>query len=510
MTRSGPTKPLSRRRFVQAAAGAAGLFTLPLLAACGSTTQATTAASSAAAPVTSVINSTVTSVVTSVSVSTQATTATATVTVSAPASSAPAASSSAPAPATAVVRFLADSWATNEVPIDRQAALFNDKYRPRTEVRIEIKGDGWDTKLLSQIRAGNLEWSGAMVMTSPTGLAQSVLSGQIQPMEPFLAKSGEAGADKVLNDMIPTVKKTSTYNGHLYGVPYSYENISYVWRSDYFNQVGITSAPATWDDLFLAATKIKQDPKLADVTPFAFVQDLDGSLATLMNGATDNPYTQDGIYDLTSPVAIEAMQFMRKLVDNDLVSPHTWDDSWPAYQKGKLASWQVQSSRGVWGEKIFGLATVNTSPTPVKTKGGPTNGSYFWNNNMTILNKAPFPQETASFIVFAFGPQNKTMQDATITSGKTPVYESIYTSMLEGDKTYADYAWMIDMRKQVEANRPIPATLRWSLQKASFVKNAVKYLEKGSTMTAQQLGDTVMKETRAQGAKLEADLGVSQ
>lgn len=495
LTSSTSSRAVTRRRLMRAAAATAGILALPLLAACGGQTAAPAAATQApAAPA-----------------------APAPTTAPAPTAAPAVAPTTAPAPAAQptqaaptgprIVRFLADSWAVNEVPIDRQASLFNEKYRDKVEVRIEIKGEGWDTKLLSQIKAGTLQWSGAMVMTSPTGLAQSVLSGQIQPMESYLGSSREDGASQVLSDMIPTVKANSMYEGHLYGVPYSYENISFVWRADYFNNVGRTDAPATWDDLFDVATKIKKDAKTADVTPFAFVQDLDGSLATLMNGATDNPYTQDGIYDLTSDAATQGLLFMRKLVENDLVPPHTWDNAWPLYQKGKLASWQVQSSRGVWGEKIFGLKTVNTSPTPLRTKGGPSNGSYFWNNNMTILNKAPYPQETADFIVFAFGPQNKAMQDATITSGKTPIYESVYKNMLEGDPNYEDYKWMIPMRQQVEANKPIPATLLWSLQKNSFVKNAVKFLEKGSKVTPQELAATVMKETRDQGAKLKADLG---
>ncbi|HEX5416625.1 MAG TPA: extracellular solute-binding protein, partial [Chloroflexota bacterium] len=407
-----------------------------------------------------------------------------------------------------IVRFLADSWAVNEVPIDRQASLFNEKSRPNVEVRVEIKGDGWDTKLLSQIKSGTLQWSGSMVMTAPTELAKQVLSGMIAPMDDYLKQSKEQGAAQIQSDMIPSVLKNSTYQGHVYGIPYSFENNSYIYRKDFYSQVGVAEQPATWDELFETSMKIKKDGKLDQVTPFAFVQDLDATVATLMNSATDNPYTQDGIYDLTSDAGIASMEFMQKLVANDLVPPHTWDDWWPLAQKSKLAALFGQSSRGTWIGKIYGMNSVVTTGIPLKTKGGLSNGSYFWNNNTTILNKAPYPQETADFIVFAFGPQNKSMQDAIITSGKTPIYESIYQTMIEGDKNYADYAWMVPMRKQVEANHPIPPTLLWRIQKDTFMKYAVKFLEKGTTMTPKQFGDQVMKETLDQGAKLKADLGV--
>jgi hypothetical protein len=81
--------------------------------------------------------------------------------------------------------------------------------------------------------------------------------------------------------------------------------------------------------------------------------------------------------------------------------------------------------------------------------------------------------------------------------------------MIEGNKDYADYAWMIPMRQQVEANHPIPPTLLWRIQKDTFMKYAVKFLEKWNSTTPQQFAEEVMKETRDQGAKLKADLGAS-
>lgn len=495
----------TRRRFLAVSGWSA--FGLSLLSACSSSPAAPTAApASNAAPTTAPAQPTAAPAPTQPAAPTLAAAPT-----QAPAPTntpAPAAQAAAAAPTTKVVRFLVDDWATNEVPIDRQASLFNEKYRPQVDFRIEIKGDGWDTKLLSQIKAGNLQWSGEMVMTSPTELAKDVLSQMIQPMDQFLKASQEPGAGQILSDMIPSVLKNSTYDGKLYGIPYSFENNSYIYRKDFYAEAGQNDPPATWDDLFAISTKIKQDQKLPQVTPFAFVQDLDATVATLMNAATDNPYTSDGIYDLTSDVGLQSLQFMRKLVENDLVPPHTWDNWWPLAQKAKLAALFGQSSRGTWIGKIYGLNNVVTTGIPPMKKGIPTNGSYFWNNNMSILNKGPFPQEVADFVVFAFNPGNKTMMDATITSGKTPIYESVYQTMIEGNKDYADYAWMVPMRQQVEANHPIPPTLLWSIQKATFMKYATKFLEKGNSTTPQQFAEQVMKETRDQGAKLKVDLGV--
>ena len=43
--------------------------------------------------------------------------------------------------------------------------------------------------------------------------------------------------------MIPAVKEDASFEGKVYGIPYSFENITYNWRVDYANAVGADRGP---------------------------------------------------------------------------------------------------------------------------------------------------------------------------------------------------------------------------------------------------------------------------
>lgn len=54
------------------------------------------------------------------------------------------------------VRILLPSWATAEMPFDTAAREFNEA-NPGTNVQIQTAGEGWDTKVMSQIASDTLE-----------------------------------------------------------------------------------------------------------------------------------------------------------------------------------------------------------------------------------------------------------------------------------------------------------------------------------------------------------------
>jgi len=195
-----------------------------------------------------------------------------------------------------------------------------------------------------------------------------------------------------------------------------------------------------------------------------------------------------------SPEGIAAFEWMRSFVEEDLTLPHGKDDWWPMYQKSKLAAVQAQSSRGVWGQKIHGIATVMTSPVPQKEIGAGC-GTLYWTNSAFLFAKAPHPQEAMDFLVFMLGPQNVGFQKAVIESGKTPVYKSIYESVIEGDAAFETYGWMMPMRKQVENSYPRRISTYYGAESKAYTKWMVQYMEKGSPLTAKELAGNIIKET---------------
>ena len=251
------------------------------------------------------------------------------------------------------------SWAVAEVPFDAMAQAFTQSHEG-TEIKIDSSDD--NTKLVAQIASGNVDWSGYGIISPFLDIVSNVSSGLIQPLDEFLAVSGEEGAAAVKEDMIGPVREDASYEDKLYIVPYSFENITFNWRNDYFSEVGVTERPATWDDWHAAATEVKKWGADQEIIPTAFAGGLWTDTGALIASAMKEPYTSEGMLDWLAPEAVAALDFYRKLVMEELTPPHGFDGWFESFQRGKVASVQAQSSRGVWGQNLHGVDKWTTSP----------------------------------------------------------------------------------------------------------------------------------------------------
>jgi ABC-type glycerol-3-phosphate transport system substrate-binding protein len=397
------------------------------------------------------------------------------------------------------VRILMPSWATGEVPFDKAAREFSAEH-PGVNVTVQTTFEGWETKVLAQINDGTLEWSGAGIASSASSsLPRWILSGLVQPMDEFIAVSAQEGAQELLTDMLPVLVKASTYEGKFYGMPYSFENISFNWRTDYFEAVGVTEAPETWDDWMDVALKLKEWGADQEIYATSFIPDLDASIGALIYSALDDPFTEEMLLKWESPEALEALEFYKALVQGGMTPPHGYDGYYDAYMGGKIASLQAQSSRGVWGQMAFGTDKVVTSPVPTYQKGKGA-GTAFWGNCVSVLANCPHPQEAFDYFVYTMGPQNEQFQRNVIQSGKTPVYESSY-ALITADPRLGTYQWMLDMRKQVENSVPRPFNNYFSIQDTYYRKYIVTFVEEGSMMTAKECAQLILQDARDEIAK---------
>ena len=403
-------------------------------------------------------------------------------------------------PTEKIVRELLDSWALGEVPFDRTAREFSDSH-PGIKVVVQSTFEGWKTKVTAQINDGTLEWSAAGILSTDIDPAPWIKGGLVQPMEDYISASKEPGADTLLSDMIPTIKNACTFEGKIYSIPYSFENVTFNWRTDYCGAVGMTEPPADWNEWLRVALELKKWGKDQQIYPTAFCGDMNSDIDAMLRGATDKPYTDEGILDWTGPAMMEVLAFMKRLiVQEELTPPHGYDGVIDAYFGGKLATFHAQSSRGVWGQNAFGTDKVVTSPVIHKAKGVGV-GAVYWCNNLAILNKAPYPQEACDYLIYTMGPQNVDFQKTVIRTGKTPVYNSIYENVIKSDPQFRIYQWMIDMRADVETAPLIPQNTYIMIEYSAYSKWWPQFTDPGSTMTPQEFGDAVLKDVRAEIAK---------
>jgi ABC-type glycerol-3-phosphate transport system substrate-binding protein len=230
-------------------------------------------------------------------------------------------------PTDKTVRILLSSWAVGEIPFDAAAREFSDAH-PGVKVQVQTDFEGWDTKVIAQINDGTLEWSAAGILTPFLDMKRWTATQMIQPMDDYIAASKQEGAAKILSDMLPAVKADSSFEGKVYDIPYSFENITYNWRVDYASAVGATAAPATWDEWLQVAQEIKKWGADQKIYPTAFAMALWTDVGALLCSASKTPYTADGMIDWMGADMLEALAFYKKLIVTEELTPPHGGDGW--------------------------------------------------------------------------------------------------------------------------------------------------------------------------------------
>jgi len=394
-------------------------------------------------------------------------------------------------------RIMVDSWALAYAPFKEMAKQYNESH-PDAQVAIEATPGGWMTKVVAQIRSDTLQWSAAGVMSTFADLAAWVQLDMIQPLDQFIAAANTVDGNAVLNDMLPRVLDDERFEGRIYGLPFSTENITYQWNTEWYGKAGIARAPTTWDELRAYCTDVKRvlDAEGAAKTyPLGFdLGHLSRNLGALYFSISDQPYTDDGWFNWRSDEMRAALRFMRDMSRAGLTPPNCGEgleivDMWT---RGRLAGLYSPSSRGVWAQKQIGFDKVTTSQVPT-ADGKQHSGTTFWSNSISVFNKAPMPQQAIDFLLYACGPQNVAWQQAIIQAGTSPAYASVYDGLLQTDESLAPYRWMTEVRDQIAVSFPAPKNYYYQVQNEAWSRHWSAYLRDDSTLTEDGLIDLVMQ-----------------
>lgn len=402
-------------------------------------------------------------------------------------------SGTAAAVSTVVVHMSAASWFLQEMPIQKAAATYH-KLHPNVTIDIQQDTPDWSTKVLAQLKAsGTSPWDVHFVTTPFQELDADIAQGIIQPFDPYLKVSAEPGARQLKSAMIPSVLADGSRNGQLYSIAYSAEIVGLNWRTDLAAQVGITTAPATWDQLKADLPKLAahlHGKNAVTITAAPALHDLQE--AWIMS-SSKHPFTKDGLIDWTSPQAQQALMFMKQI--SQLKGTDKGIDT------GGDALWQAgfsdinigPDSRTGWIPKA-GIGTAAFAPLPERCVGCGS-GQVFWGNGMSLLKGAQEPQAATDFLVWAFGPDDAAgLQLASLQSGKTPVYTA-YLHKIQTDPGLASQRWQLPVITLLNNSMAQPATLYWMQENQAAQKFWPQYVN--TNMTAGQYARAVMADVAA-------------
>ena len=119
----------------------------------------------------------------------------------------------------------------------------------------------------------------------------------------------------LLSDLLPQFRAEATLDGHTYSWPFLVDVTVQGWNAELVERAGLdpTSPPLTWDDYIANARSVVS----SGVAPYGCTFDPRGwrSLVPITHSLTSDPYTPDGLFDLTDPAAMEALELMRRMVE---------------------------------------------------------------------------------------------------------------------------------------------------------------------------------------------------
>ena len=170
-----------------------------------------------------------------------------------------------------------------------------------------VEGFGIE-RFVAEGEEGESTWDIYVGMTPFVEMAALIDAGVIEPWDPYLD-------DGVADTWVPSVRAEATYDGSIYSHPFDTSIVAAGWHGGLVAAAGLDPdhAPATWDEWITSARQVMD----SGAAPFGATFDANGwrSLAPISHSIDNNVYTEEGRFDFTHEVVVEALEIMKRLME---------------------------------------------------------------------------------------------------------------------------------------------------------------------------------------------------
>lgn len=295
-----------------------------------------------------------------------------------------------------------------------------------------------------------------------------VKAGVIEPWDAYIPK-------EVLDDIIPSIREESMYDGKFYSWPFFMDIIVQAYNSDITTKAGIADkAPEDWDE-YLANAKIVVDKGAAK---YGCTFDAHGwrSLAPITHSiSTDVYYMLDGdksgqpLFDFTNPAAIQALELMKKMLElssANALQPGSTDGG--VNQTPDEVAFASQAVAYYIKYQNAPLRMAATWPNPKalrigalpKQKGG-KGSTVFWDTGAVLFKYGKNKEKAAEYMRALTYNEQLWKDSIGGTSaghpGQLPPYKSLYEKWnTEKPEWYTSQAWVSTVFGQLPNAKAIP------------------------------------------------------
>jgi ABC-type glycerol-3-phosphate transport system substrate-binding protein len=320
-------------------------------------------------------------------------------------------------------------------------------------------------KIQAAQAAGDLVWDGFAVMVAPWDTQQWVSRQLVVPLDDYITASKIPDAKAVIDGIIPSIKESLKYQGKQYSVPGNVGSVALAWMTEPMKAAGVTENPVSWDEVHDAAAKIAD--AAPDYTPFDSATSPLADLWSMIWGATDKPINADGLVDITSQASIDAVNWMKMMVSEQLMPPvrsavgAATNQNFQDWQNGSTAIITSYDVAATIAQATFGQDAAVNGLNMRKDKTQVQAGTPFWTNTCVVLNKAKNPQGMTDFYLWWFSPSNEATGKQIATVAAKPCYQYTYDKFIKDNPLYQ---WEADAIEVVRNSVPFPANTTVTIQ----------------------------------------------
>lgn len=340
-----------------------------------------------------------------------------------------------------------------------------------SQIVLEETAEGWDTKVLAQIRDKSLRWSGH-------GYAaffdqyRYIKAGLVQPLDDYLKASKIPWAQKQKELYFTSrIYDAMLFEGKQYFVPMKANVHLAGWRQDYLQAAGYDTLPKSWDEIDKMLPKLKAVLAKDEVTPFAIQRDLFRCVGTTFTTFIEKPFDEQGVLKFESPEWFQIMEMFKKWLDAGLARFDATADSTDIWQKGKVAmslgshSW-VRLGRQVWGpDKVKGGVPPQANASAPPRTWCHIDGAFVFPN-------APNGQAAADWLLSILGPEGtpaETWWKGLVNFSGQPVHQSMIDKVLKGNQQLSEVYEVVEKALPNSQVITIPVAGAYSITSAKML-----------------------------------------
>lgn len=207
------------------------------------------------------------------------------------------------------------------------------RYTEETGVPVvyqQIPWDGWVQTYITAVTSN----AGPDVTTGGAFLQHRLAAmGEVASLDDLVATYSE-------DDFVPGTLNNFKYNGTQIAIPYNSDFRCIYYRTDMFEEAGITDLPTNWDEFYEDAKILTHDDQYGYVLCTADASGAwNGVFWTLANGGW---YLNENMEaDMVNPNDIEALDFLDKMYNEGIIPPgaasYTQADAQKMFYSGKAA-----------------------------------------------------------------------------------------------------------------------------------------------------------------------------